>query len=128
MAYEMYQEQILDHYKNPRNFGKMLDADLHAKDSNPLCGDELTIYIKVSGDGKITDIKFYGHGCAISQASASLLTMRLKGKNIEEAKKVDTENIVKMLGIKLSPVRLKCALLSLQVLKKALFSKELQSV
>ncbi len=128
MAYEMYQEQILDHYKNPRNFGEMSDADLHAKDSNPLCGDELTMYIKVSDDGHITDIKFYGHGCAISQASASLLTMKLKGKNIEEAKKVDTENIVKMLGIQLSPVRLKCALLSLQVLKKALFSKELQSV
>jgi len=125
MAYEMYQEQILDHYKHPRNRGEMPDADLHARDYNPLCGDDLTIYLKTDERGTITDVKFTGQGCAISQSSASMLTMMLKGKNISEAKGIDPDRIVKMLGIPLSAVRLKCALLSLQVLKKALFSKEL---
>jgi len=125
MAYEMYQEQILDHYKHPRNRGEMPDADLQARDYNPLCGDDLTIYLKTDEKGTITDVKFTGQGCAISQSSASMLTMMLKGKNISEAKGIDPDRIVKMLGIPLSAVRLKCALLSLQVLKKALFSKEL---
>jgi len=125
MAYEMYQEQILDHYKHPRNFGDMLDADMRAHDNNPLCGDELTIYLKVDTGGRITDAKFNGSGCAISRASASLLTMRLKGKTVEEARRIDKEDVLKALGIPLGPVRLKCALLSLQVLKKALFSKEM---
>jgi len=127
MAYEMYQEQILDHYKHPRNFGEMSDPDMSAHDNNPLCGDDLTMYIKVDGEGSIVDIKFKGQGCAISQSSASMLTTMLKGKNIEEAKGIDTERIIKMLGIPLSPVRMKCALLSLQVLKKALFSREMSS-
>ena len=125
MAYEMYQEQILDHYKHPRNRGEMPDADLQARDYNPLCGDDLTIYLKTDEKGTITDVRFTGQGCAISQSSASMLTMMLKGKNISEAKGIDPDRIVKMLGIPLSAVRLKCALLSLQVLKKALFSKEL---
>ena len=125
MAYEMYQEQILDHYKRPRNFGEMADADLHAHDFNPLCGDDIAIFLKVDGQDRISDVRFKGQGCAISQSSASMLTMMLKGKTVEEAKGIDTDRIVKMLGIPLSPVRLKCALLSLQVLKKALFSKEL---
>lgn len=125
MAYEMYQEQILDHYKHPRNRGEMPDADLQARDYNPLCGDDLTIYLKTDEKGTITDVKFTGQGCAISQSSASMLTMMLKGKNTSEAKGIDPDRIVKMLGIPLSAVRLKCALLSLQVLKKALFSKEL---
>lgn len=125
MAYEMYQEQILDHYKHPRNFGDMPDADLHASDNNPLCGDELTMYLKVGEDGKITDVKFKGIGCAISRASASLLTTKLKGKTVEQARKIDKDDVLRALGIPLGPVRMKCALLSLQVLKKALFSKEL---
>ncbi len=125
MAYEMYQEQILDHYKRPRNFGEMPDADLRAHDNNPLCGDDLTIYIKTDGKGTITDVRFKGQGCAISQSSASMLSVKIKGKSVDHAKSIDSESIVKMLGIPLSPVRLKCALLSLQVLKKALFSKEL---
>jgi len=125
MAYEMYQEQILDHYKHPRNRGEMKDADLQARDYNPLCGDDLTIYLKTDEKGTITDVKFTGQGCAISQSSASMLTMMLKGKNVTDAKAIDPDRIVKMLGIPLSAVRLQCALLSLQVLKKALFSKEL---
>ena len=125
MAYEMYQEQILDHYKHPRNHGEMPDADLHARDYNPLCGDDLTIYLKTDEKGTIIDVKFVGQGCAISQSSASMLTVMLKGKNISDAMKIDSDRIVKMLGIPLSAVRLKCALLSLQVLKKALYSKEM---
>ena len=125
MAYEMYQEQILDHYKHPRNQGEMPDADLHARDYNPLCGDDLTIYLKTDEKGTIIDVKFVGQGCAISQSSASMLTVMLKGKNISDAMKIDSDRIVKMLGIPLSAVRLKCALLSLQVLKKALYSKEM---
>ncbi len=125
MTYEMYQEQILDHYKSPRNFGEMDDPDLLARDNNPLCGDDLTIYLKLDEGGKITDVKFKGHGCAISQASASMLTLSLKGMTLDDAKKIDKDGILKKLGIPLSPVRMKCALLSLQVLKKALFSKEL---
>ena len=126
MAYEMYQEQILEHYKHPRNYGDMPDADLSAHDNNPLCGDDLTMFIKVDEEQRISDVKFKGEGCAISQSSASMLTLALKGKTLEEAKAIDTDRIVKMLGIPLSPVRLKCALLSLQVLKKALFSRELR--
>jgi len=125
MAYEMYQEQILDHYKRPRNFGEMQDADLHAHDDNPLCGDDLTLYIKVGEGERISDVKFKGQGCAISLASASMMTQLIKGKTLSEAREIDTDRIVKTLGIPLSPVRLKCALLSLQVLKKALFSKEI---
>jgi nitrogen fixation NifU-like protein len=125
MAYEMYQEQILDHYKHPRNRGEMPDADLHAHDYNPLCGDDLSIYLKTDAKGTIIDVKFTGQGCAISQSSASMLTVMLKGKTVADAKAIDPDRIVKMLGIPLSAVRLKCALLSLQVLKKALFSKEL---
>jgi len=125
MAYEMYQEQILDHYKHPRNRGELPDADLRARDYNPLCGDDLTIFLKTDEKGTITEAKFVGQGCAISQSSASMLTVMLKGKSVSEAKKIDPDRIVRMLGIPLSAVRLKCALLSLQVLKKALFSKEL---
>ena len=127
MAYEMYQEQILDHYKHPRNFGELPDPDMMARDNNPLCGDDITLYLKVDSGGRIVDAKFRGQGCAISQSSASMLTLMLKGKSVDEAKDIDTERIVRMLGIPLSPVRLKCALLSLQVLKKALFSKELSA-
>jgi len=125
MTYEMYQEQILDHYKNPRNHGDMPDPDMSAKDTNLLCGDELTFYLKVDAEDRITDVKFNGQGCAISQASASMLSLMVKGKTLDEIKKIDKMDIVKTLGIPLSPIRLKCALLSLQVIKKAIFSKEL---
>jgi len=120
MSYEMYQEQILDHYKSPRNFGKIEDADVHARDSNPLCGDEIDLYLKLDGQDRVADVKFEGRGCAISQASASMLTQVLKGKSMEEVERIDREFILNKLGIPLSAVRLKCALLSVHILKLAI--------
>ena len=115
-----YQENILDHYKNPRNFGKMENASVHHHEYNPLCGDEIEMFLIIDENKKIADVKFKGHGCAISQASASMLTEQVKGKNIDELKTMTKENILEMLGIPLSPVRLKCALLSLDTLKNSI--------
>jgi nitrogen fixation NifU-like protein len=117
MTYEMYQEAILDHYRNPRNFGELEDADISAREDNPLCGDEIALFIKLNKDRVVEDVKFKGKGCAISQASASMLTVMLKGKTLEEIEKIDKDTILKTLGIPISPVRLKCALLSLDVLR-----------
>lgn len=119
-AYDMYQEQILDHYKRPRNKGVLEPASHHAKESNPLCGDEIALYLVVDGADRIADVRFDGQGCAISQASASMLTVTLKGKAVREAKALDKEAVLAALGIPLSAVRTKCALLSWHVLRKAL--------
>ena len=116
----MYQENILDHYKNPRNFGKIENASVHHHEKNPLCGDELDMFLVIDKNKKVADVKFNGHGCAISQASASMLTEHVKGKSIDELKKMTKEDILEMLGIPLSPVRLKCALLSLDTLKNSI--------
>jgi nitrogen fixation NifU-like protein len=124
MGYEMYQEQILDHYKNPRNFGTLEEAEHQAHDNNPLCGDDIAFYLKVK-DGVVEDVRFEGQGCAISQASASLLTLKVKGKTLEAIKAFDKDTILEMLGIPVSPVRMKCALLSLQVVKQAVWGREL---
>ena len=115
----MYQENILDHYKSPKNFGKIENPSVHHHEYNPLCGDEIELFLVIK-DKKVVDVKFKGHGCAISQASASMLTEEIKGKNIEELKKMTKENILELLGISLSPVRLKCALLSLDTLKNSI--------
>ena len=115
----MYQENILDHYKNPRNFGKIENASVHHHEYNPLCGDEIEMDLVIDKNKKIADVKFSGHGCAISQASASMLTEQVKGKHIEEIEKLTKESILEMLGIPISPVRLKCALLSLDTLKNS---------
>ncbi len=120
MSYEMYQEAILDHYRNPRNTGKLEEADISAHGDNPLCGDEIAIYLKLDEDTTVADVKFQGTGCAISQASASMLTVYLKGKTLKEVMEVDKERILKILGIPISPVRLKCAILSVEVLKVGL--------
>ena len=114
----MYQEQILDHYKNPRNFGKIENATVHHHEYNPLCGDEVEIFLAIKNNS-IVDVKINGHGCAISQASASMLSEKIKGKRLDELKKLTKEDILEMLGIPLSPVRLKCALLSLDTFKNA---------
>jgi len=119
-SYEIYQEKILDHYKRPRNKGVLEAASHQAKDSNPLCGDEVTLYLRVDGADRIADVRFSGQGCAISQASASMLTEHLKGIGIEEAKGLGREEVLRRLGIPLSAVRTKCALLSWHVLRKAL--------
>lgn len=121
---DIYQEFILEVYKNPLNFGKLTNAEFQGQSYNPLCGDNLEFYIKTV-DGKITEIKYSGKGCAISQVSASLLTETLKGKTIAEAKAMKKEDVLKLLQVDLSknPSRMKCALLSLEVLQKALESK-----
>lgn len=119
-ASDLYQEQILDHYKRPRNKGPMPGATLEARDTNPLCGDEVILRLKVDGSDRISDVRFDGQGCAISQASASMLTTIVKGKTLSETKALEREAILKALGIPLSAVRLKCALLSWNVLKVAI--------
>ncbi len=116
MSDQMYREYILDHYKNPRNFGRLEDADISHEENNPLCGDVVGMDLKTR-DGVIEDVRFHGRGCAISQASASLLTERLKGMSLDDARKIDKEDVLEELGIEISPARLKCALLSLKVLK-----------
>ena len=114
-AYEMYQEKILDHYKHPRNKGELEGASHRGKESNPLCGDEISIGLVVDGADRIADVRFTGQGCAISLASASV-----KGRTIDEAASIRRDDVVEFLGIPLSAVRMKCALLSLQVLRRAL--------
>jgi nitrogen fixation NifU-like protein len=113
---QFYREYILDHYKNPRNFGRIEGADITHEEYNPLCGDVVGMDFRVR-DGVIEDVMFHGRGCAISQASASLLTERLKGMTLDEAQQVGKDDVLEELGIDISPARLKCALLSLKVLK-----------
>ena len=114
----MYQEQILDHYKHPRNSGRIENASVHHHEYNPLCGDKLDVYFLIENN-HIADVKIQGQGCAISQASASMLTEKVKGKPVDVIRKLTKEDILEMLGIPLSPVRLKCALLSLDTFKNA---------
>ncbi len=119
---EMYQEVILDHYKNPRGHGVIEGADAEAEGQNPLCGDEVAIYVQFAPDKEtIEDVKFRGRGCAISQAATSMLTEMVKGKTATEVAAMPREDIQEELGIPLSPVRLKCALLGLKVLKAGLY-------
>ncbi len=113
---QFYREYILDHYNNPRNSGRLEPADISHEEDNPLCGDVIGMDFKVDG-GRITDVRFHGRGCAISQASASLLTERLKGLTLEDARKIGKEDVLGELGIEISPARIKCALLALKVLK-----------
>ncbi|HJS65268.1 MAG: SUF system NifU family Fe-S cluster assembly protein [Nitrososphaeraceae archaeon] len=117
MSDDIYREIILDHYRNPRNKGKLENADVVIHDSNPLCGDQIDIYLKVK-DGNIEDIKFDGRGCAISQASASMLTEMIINKPLTNAKDISKDDILENIGLtNLGPARIKCALLSLKVLK-----------
>ncbi len=113
---DFYREAILDHYSQPRNWGVLSPADIDHEENNPLCGDKLRLTMRVE-DGKIAALAWSGEGCAISRASASMLGETLVGKTLEEARSVTKEDILEMLGIELGPVRLKCALLSLKVLK-----------
>jgi len=113
---QFYREYILDHYKNPRNYGRLDNPDITHEEDNPLCGDVVGMDFRVQ-EGVIEDIRFHGRGCAISQASASLLTERLKGMALDDAKKIDKNDVLGELGIQISPARIKCALLSLKVLK-----------
>ncbi len=119
---DLYRETIIDHYKNPGYKGSLDPADLSFEDENPLCGDQLRIDLQVDENGTVTDARFDGHGCAISMASADLVVEDIIGKNIEELKKMSKDDVLELLGIEeLGPVRLKCALLSLKVLKGGLY-------
>jgi nitrogen fixation NifU-like protein len=114
---DLYREQIIDHYKNPRMKGTLDPHDISYEDDNPLCGDRLRIDVRLGADGRVSEAAFSGQGCAISQASADLLTESIIGKSLEDVRAIGKDDILEMLGIELSPVRLKCALLSLKVLK-----------
>ncbi len=120
MSEDIYREIILDHYRNPRNKGRISDADVSFHDSNPLCGDEIDIHLKVE-DNIVKDIKFEGRGCAISQASASMLTEMVMNKALTSVKELDKDDILENIGlVNLGPARIKCALLSLKVLKMSM--------
>jgi nitrogen fixation NifU-like protein len=114
-----YREYILDHYRNPHNYGTLEHPDAHAEDSNPLCGDQLAIDLHIEGD-RVTEVRFRGRGCAISQAAASMLSEMIEGKTVDEVVQLGKDDILETLGIPISPARTKCAFLSLRVLHRSL--------
>jgi nitrogen fixation NifU-like protein len=116
---DLYRDFILEHYKRPRNFGELDPHDLDAHEYNPLCGDELGVQIRVA-DGRIEDLRFNGHGCAISQAAASIASEELIGMAVDEAGALDADWMLELLGISISATRRKCALLSLKVVRHAI--------
>jgi nitrogen fixation protein NifU and related proteins len=118
---DLYREVIIEHYKNPSYRGKLDPNDISFADNNPLCGDHIQIDLRVDAEGKVSEARFDGHGCAISQASADLLIESIIGKSLDEVKMLNKDAILDMLGIELGPVRLKCALLSLKVLKAGVY-------
>src|ERR671918_1403522 len=116
---ELYRDQILEHYKRPHHFGRLDDFDLDFEDSNPFCGDEQHVFLKLDGDGRVTEVAFEGRGCAISTAATSLLTDELRGKTRQELLALPKEFVLELLGIEISATRIKCALLGLKIVKSA---------
>ena len=116
---DLYRDYILEHYRKPHNFGVLDEPTASYEGSNPLCGDRITMMLGIK-DGIVSDVAFTGRGCAISQASASLLTDEIKGKTIEDVEKLTPDDLLELIGVEISPARLKCALLSLDTLQRAL--------
>ena len=113
---DMYRQQILDHYKNPRNYGKLEDHTFTHEGENPSCGDTIRVDVRLDEDGETIEYAaFSGDGCAISQASASMLTSRMQGMTLDELEAMDTDDVTEMLGVDISPMRIKCAVLARQV-------------
>lgn len=115
---DFYRDYILDHYRNPRNFGTLDRSDLEAEDLNPLCGDQIRMQLQLD-DGVVKDVRFSGRGCAISQASASMLTEMIKGMKLTDVAKLSKDVVLENVGIGISPTRMKCAMLGLRVLRSA---------
>jgi nitrogen fixation NifU-like protein len=118
---DFYRELIIDHYKNPQHRGELDPHDISFEDDNPLCGDHIRVDLRLDATGHVSEAVFNGQGCAISQASADLLMESIMGKSVDEVKKLNRDDILDLLGIDLGPVRLKCALLSLKVLKAGVY-------
>jgi nitrogen fixation NifU-like protein len=116
---DLYRQYILDHYREPHNHGHLDNPDIHAADTNPLCGDRIEIDLRVR-DGHVEDVRFSGRGCAISQASASMLTDRIEGATVEELRALRPHDILEMLGVEIGPARQRCAMLSLRVLHQGI--------
>ena len=113
---DMYRQQILDHYKNPRNYGELEDATFEHVGENPMCGDTIKMYVKLDDDGETVErVSFVGDGCAISQASASMLSQDLHGRTLDEIREMDRDDIFDLLGIDVNPMRVKCAVLAEKV-------------
>jgi nitrogen fixation protein NifU and related proteins len=116
---DFYRDYILDHYRHPRNFGHLEQVDAQAEDLNPLCGDQIRMELQVDNEGVVSDLRFSGKGCAISQASASMLTEAVKGMKLEDIAKLSKDVVLENVGIGISPTRMKCAMLGLRVLRSA---------
>lgn len=117
---DIYRENILEHYRNPRNRGTLDAPDVTYEDANPLCGDRIRMDFRLR-DGRIEQVRFTGHGCAISQAAASMLCEHVEGRPLDEVKAISRDDVLEMLGIELGPVRLKCGLLALKTLKAGVY-------
>ncbi len=122
-----YREYILEHYRNPRNYGKLDNPDVHAEDSNPLCGDQLGMDLRVEDD-LVKEVRFQGRGCAISQSAASMLSEMIEGKTVTEVRALGKEDVLDALGVPISPARTKCAFLSLRVLHRGLAMAGLETI
>lgn len=119
MSMDYYREYILDHYRNPRNYGTLEHPDVHSEDTNPLCGDQLAMDLLIENE-QVKEVRFHGRGCAISQASASMLSEMIEGHSVAEVIQLGKSDVLDALGISISPARTKCAFLSLRVLHRGL--------